>query len=173
MHAPKLGDVLASIARVLTNSNKHPDTLKRLLPDPSLAPILRTAACLCLEASTTSITSSAGTNLNVAMGDARTVEICGVAEKPGMLVLDANDINLTFKRCLSEPVRLTLESDYVSTGADAELMRRHLMSFAEKDAYTVTHIDFGLNMSAHHEALAFLISSKPTALSFAPLTANF
>ena len=45
----------------------------------------------------------------------------------GTLVLDRGDVNLTFKRYLEAPVRLTLENDYVTKiegeGADAELFR--------------------------------------------------
>ncbi|MEZ5931312.1 MAG: peptidase M29, partial [Alphaproteobacteria bacterium] len=179
MHAPELGRILESGARVLTISNEHPEALERLVPDPELAPKIRQAARLCRNASSMSVTSPAGTNLKVALDEAQTVGIWGFTEKPGTLahwpgglvvsfpaagsvdgtlVLDAGDINLTFKRYLTAPVRLTLEKDYVTDidgrGADAEMMRRYLAGFDEKDAYAVSHVGFGLNEAARYEALA-------------------
>ena len=165
---------------VLAISNEHPDALERLVPDPALEPKVRTAARLCRDASTMTVTSTAGTDLEVAMGGARTVGIWGFTEKPGTLahwpgglvvsfpaagsvngtlVLDAGDINLTFKRYLGAPVRLTIERDYVvdiqGAGADAEMMRRYFEGFDEEDAYAVSHVGFGLNEAARYEALAF------------------
>ncbi len=125
------------------------------------------------------VTSQAGTDLKVSFQGARTVGVWGFTEKPGtlthwpgglvvsfpaarsvngVLVLDAGDINLTFKRYLTEPVRLTINDDYVTAidgeGADAEMMRRYLQGFGERDAYAVSHVGFGLNENARYEALA-------------------
>ena len=179
MHAPELGEILKSGARVLTISNEHPDALERLVPDPALAPNVRAAARRCRNASVMSVTSSAGTDLEVGMEEARTVGISGFTEKPGTLahwpgglvvsfpaagkvngtlVIDTGDINLTFKRYLTGPVGLTIEDDYVTdiegSGADAEMFRRYLRGFGEKDAYAVSHVGFGLNENARYEALA-------------------
>jgi 2,5-dihydroxypyridine 5,6-dioxygenase len=82
----------------------------------------------------------------------------------GTLVLDAGDANLTFKRYLERPVRLTLEEDHVTRiegeGTDAELMRRYLAAFSaheggDRAAYAVSHVGWGLNERARYEALAF------------------
>lgn len=178
MHAPELGEILKSGARVLTISNEHPDALERLVPDPALAPSVRTAARLCREAASMTVTSSAGTDLMIGMEGARAVGIWGFATKPGTLahwpgglvvsfpaqssvngalVLDAGDINLTFKRYLTAKVTLDIENDYVTgirgDGADAEMIRRYLAGFGEDDAYAVSHVGFGLNENARYEAL--------------------
>ena len=93
------------------------------------------------------VASAAGTTLDIDMAGASTVGVWGWTDKPGTLahwpggivvsfpksgtvngtlVLDRGDINLTFKRYLEAPVRLTLEADYVThiegEGADAEMM---------------------------------------------------
>ena len=48
----------------------------------------------------------------------------------GTLVLERGDVNLTFKRYLESPVRLTLADDYITKlegdGVDAALMRANL-----------------------------------------------
>lgn len=179
MHAPELGDILKGGARVLTVSNEHPEALERLVPDPALTPAVRKAAHLCRNAKTMTVTSAAGTDLTVAMEAAQTVGVWGYTTKPGtlahwpgglvvsfpkagsvdgVLVIDEGDINLTFKRYLTKPIKLTIRNDYVSeiegTGADAEMMRRYFEAFGERDAYAVSHVGFGLNENARYEALA-------------------
>lgn len=178
MHAPELGEILKSGARVLTISNEHPDALERLVPDPGLAPKVRTAARLCRDASAMTVTSPAGTDLRIAMDGAHTVGVWGFTEMSGTLahwpgglvvsfpargsvdgtlVIAAGDINLTFKRYLTAPITLMIEQDYVidirGDGADAEMFRRYLEGFGEKDAYAVSHVGFGLNENARYEAL--------------------
>jgi len=52
----------------------------------------------------------------------------------GTLVNGAGDINLTFKRYLTSPIRMTLKDDYVTDlqgeGADANMMRAYLAAWA-------------------------------------------
>jgi len=75
----------------------------------------------------------------------------------GTLVLDAGDVNLTFKRYLERPVRLTLADDHVTAidgdGTDAELMRRYLAAWDDPGAYAVSHVGWGMNPRARYEAL--------------------
>src|SRR5207253_500670 len=81
------------------------------------------------------VTSAAGTALDIDMAGASTVGVWGWTDRPGTLahwpggivvsfpksgavngtlVLDRGDINLTFKRYLEAPVRLALEAVAVS-----------------------------------------------------------
>jgi len=198
MHAPELSDILKSDARVLTISNEHPDALERLVPDPELAPKVQTAARLCRKSSVMTVTSPAGTDLEVALDGAKTVGIWGFTEKPGTLahwpgglvvsfpkagsvngrlVLDAGDINLTFKRYLTEPVGLMIENDYVldiqGAGADAEMMCRYFAGFGEKEAYAVSHVGFGLNENARYEALAFYDQRETNGTELRAFAGNF
>ncbi|MGI9435494.1 MAG: peptidase M29 [Geminicoccaceae bacterium] len=179
MHAPELGEILESGARVLTISNEHPDALERLVPDIQLEPAVRAAARRCREATRMTVSSPLGTSLAIDLEGARTVGIWGYTAKPGTLahwpgglvvafpkagsvsgelVMDAGDINLTFKRYLAAPVRLRIEDDFVvdvsGGGADAEMMRRYLAAFDEANAYAVSHVGFGMNEKARYEALA-------------------
>jgi 2,5-dihydroxypyridine 5,6-dioxygenase len=56
-------------------------------------------------------------------------------------------------------VRLTIEDDYVreveGEGTDAELMRRYLAAWGDKEAYAVSHVGWGMNPAARYEAMAF------------------
>ncbi len=198
MHAPELGDILKSGARVVTISNEHPEALERLVPDPSLQPKVQRATKLCRQATSMQVSSKAGTDLHVSMTGATTVGIWGYTEKPGTLahwpgglvvsfpskgsvngklVLDAGDINLTFKRYLATPVSLRIEEDYIVSidgmGTDAELMRRYLEGFGEQDAYAVSHVGFGLNEAARYEALTFYDQRDTNGTELRAFAGNF
>jgi 2,5-dihydroxypyridine 5,6-dioxygenase len=179
MHAPETPEILKAGARILYVSNEHPEALERMRPDAPLEARVRAAAKMLRGSKRMTVTSAAGTDLDIDMAGASTVGIWGYTEKPGTLahwpggivvsfpksgtvngtlVLDRGDVNLTFKRYLQAPVTLTLEKDYVThidgTGADAEMMRSYLAAWGEREAYAVSHVGFGMNPKARYEALA-------------------
>jgi 2,5-dihydroxypyridine 5,6-dioxygenase len=179
MHAPETPAILKAGARILYVSNEHPEALERMRPDDKLEARVRLAAKMLRASERMSVTSAAGTDLDVDMAGASTVGIWGWTEKPGTLahwpggivvsfprsgtvngtlVLDRGDVNLTFKRYLDAPIRLTLENDYVTqiegTGADADMMRAYLAAWGDREAYAVSHVGFGMNPAARYEALA-------------------
>ncbi|MGI9371511.1 MAG: peptidase M29 [Hyphomicrobiales bacterium] len=180
MHAPELPQILKSGARVLTISNEHPDALERLMPDETLKAQTLSAARQCRSAKEMRVVSEAGTDLTVDMEGAQTVGVWGFTDKPGTLthwpggvvvsfpkagstngtlVLDAGDVNLTFKRYLEGPVALRIVNDFVievaGEGTDAELMRRYLASWDDPNAYAVSHVGWGMAKGARYEALTF------------------
>jgi 2,5-dihydroxypyridine 5,6-dioxygenase len=179
MHAPETPAILKAGARILYVSNEHPEALERMRPDDRLEPRVRSAARMLRGAKRMSVTSAAGTLLDIDMAEASTVGIWGWTEKPstlahwpggivvsfprsgavnGTLVLDRGDVNLTFKRYIEAPITLTLERDYVTriegTGADADMMRAYLAAWDDRDSYAVSHVGFGMNPKARYEALA-------------------
>jgi len=72
--------------------------------------------------------------------------------------LAPGDLNLTFKRYLESPVRLSVESDYVTRidgeSLDAELMREYLAAWGDREAYAVSHVGWGMNARARWDAMA-------------------
>jgi 2,5-dihydroxypyridine 5,6-dioxygenase len=86
----------------------------------------------------------------------------------GTLVLAEGDVNLTFKRYLEKPVTLRIESDFVTriegSGVDAELMRSYIAAWgdreaasgthADRNAYAVSHVGYGLNKAARWDSMA-------------------
>ncbi|HEY1244425.1 MAG TPA: peptidase M29 [Hyphomicrobiaceae bacterium] len=179
LHARELPQVLSGGARLLMISNEHPDALERLVPEPAMEPHVKAAVQRARAARTMRVVSAAGTELTVDMRDASTAGVWGWCDRPrtvahwpgglvvsfpkagsvnGTLVLDAGDVNLTFKRYLESRVRLTIEADYVTridgTGTDAELMRRYFAAWGDREAYATSHVGWGLNERARYEALA-------------------
>lgn len=86
----------------------------------------------------------------------------------GTLVLAEGDVNLTFKRYIERPITLRIEHDHVvrieGQGVDAELMRSYFAAWGERDAapeapadrnaYAVSHVGYGLNPAARWDSMA-------------------
>lgn len=198
MHARETPSILGAGARILHVSNEHPEALERLRPDPALESAVRDAAKRLRAARTMSVTSAAGTDLTIDLRDARTVGVWGWTTRPGtlahwpgglvlafpaagtvdgVLVLDRGDANLTFKRYLESPVRLIVERDHVvaaeGDGADAALMRSYLASWGDPNAYAVSHVGWGLNHRARHEALAMYGQRDTNGTELRAVAGNF
>jgi 2,5-dihydroxypyridine 5,6-dioxygenase len=179
LHAPELPRILERGARVLMISNEHPEVLERLMPDPALEPKVRHGMRLLKQAKTMRVTSAAGTDLTISVAGAMVGGGWGYTAKPGSvshwpgglclcfpaagavdgtLVLAPGDLNLTFKRYIETPIRLTVERDYVTAihgnGVDAELMRAYFAAWNDRDAYAVSHVGWGMNAAARWESLA-------------------
>jgi 2,5-dihydroxypyridine 5,6-dioxygenase len=198
MHAPETAKILKGGARILVISNEHPEALERMRPDPDLEKRVRGATRMLRAASRMAVTSAAGTNLGIGMAGATTVGIWGWTDRPGTLahwpaglvvsfpkagsvngtlVLDCGDVNLTFKRYLQSPIRLTLEDDFITRidggGADAEMMRSYLSAWGERDAYAVSHVGFGMNPNARYEALAMYDQRDTNGTEIRAVAGNF
>jgi 2,5-dihydroxypyridine 5,6-dioxygenase len=126
------------------------------------------------------VTSSAGTDLTVSLTGARIGGVWGFSAKPGSLthwpaglvlafpaagsvngtlVMAPGDVNLTFKRYLSDAVTLHIENDHVvridGSSVDADLMRGYLAAWGDTEAYAVSHVGWGLNRRARWDAMTF------------------
>ena len=179
MHAVELPQILAGGARVLYISNEHPDVLERLAPSPADEEKVRAGMRLLKQAKSMHVSSPAGTDLEIRLEGARVGGVWGYTEKPGtlshwpgglcvafpsaksvngVLVMAPGDLNLTFKRYVESPVRLSIADDYVTEiagdGLDAELMREYVAAWGDREAYAVSHVGWGTNPRARWEAAA-------------------
>ncbi len=198
LHAPETPKILAGGARILMVSNEHPEALERLAPDPALEPKVRAAVKMVRASRTMTVRSSAGTDLVVGLEGAATVGVWVTTTRPGTmahwpggvvvsfpgrgtvngaLVLAPGDMNLTFKRYCESPVRLTIEHDFVTVidgdGLDAELMRRYLAAWGDRNAYAVSHVGWGMNSSARYEALAMYDRRDTNGTELRAVAGNF
>ena len=198
MHAPETPEILKAGARILVISNEHPEALERMRPDAELERRVRAAAKMLRASKLMRVTSAAGTDLTVDMVGAATVGVWGWTDKPGTLahwpgglvvsfpkqgtvngtlVMEPGDINLTFKRYLTAPIRMVLKDDYVielaGEGADAAMMRAYLAAWGEKEAYAVSHVGFGMNPRARYEALAMYDQRDTNGTELRAVAGNF
>ncbi len=199
LHAPELPDILSGgKARLLMVSNEHPEALERLVPDAAMETRVKAAVKRCRATSQMTVSSPAGTDLTVDMREARTAGVWGWTDRPGTvahwpggvvvsfpragsvngrLVLDAGDVNLTFKRYLERPLTLTIADDFVTSidgeGTDGELMRRYFAAWGDRNAYATSHVGWGLNHGARYEALAMYDKRDTNGTEIRAYAGNF
>lgn len=198
MHAPETATILKGGARIMTVSNEHPDILARTVPTPDLKDRAKDGVARCRAAAEMTVRSDAGTDLTVAMAGAATVGVWGWTDRPGTLAhwpggiivsfpkagsatgrlaYRAGDMNLTFKCYFESDVTLTLEDDYVTAidgaGVDAALMRGYFASFGEPEAYAVSHVGWGFNRGARHEALTMYDKADLNGTELRAVAGNF
>jgi 2,5-dihydroxypyridine 5,6-dioxygenase len=180
LHAPELKEILGAGCRVMMVSDEHPEVLERLVPRPEDEARVKAAVKRLRAAKRMTVTSEAGTDLTVEIAGAPSAGVWGWTDRPGTiahwpggvvvafpkagtvngtLVLAPGDANLTFKRIIETPVRLTLQDDHVvevaGEGVDARMMRSYLAAWGDRSAYAVSHVGWGLNPRARREALLF------------------
>ena len=198
LHAPELGQILASGARVLMVSNEHPENTERWPHDPFLADRVAIGVGLLEQAKEMRIESDAGTELMVDLFGAVRAGSHGWCAEPGTIahwpgglvlafpaaatvngtvVLAPGDVNLTFKEYIREPVTLTVVDDYITEiegdGVDAELFRSYLAAFEEPEAYAVSHVGWGMNTSARWEAMALWDKADHNGTELRAFAGNF
>jgi 2,5-dihydroxypyridine 5,6-dioxygenase len=198
MHAPQTTQILKSGARILNISNEHPEALARLVPVAADKDIVKGAVERCRSSRHMHVTSAAGTDLTVNMASAVSVGVWGWTDRAGtlahwpggivvsfpaahsvdgVLVLDAGDLNLTFKRYIENPVTLTLKDDHVidiaGNGADAALMRNYLQAFDDPAAYATSHVGWGLSKAARYEALTMYDRGDTNCTELRAIAGNF
>jgi len=198
MHAPETPDILKAGARILNISNEHPEALERMVPDTALEKRVRAAVKMLRGAKRMRVTSKAGTDLDVAMEGASTAGVWGWTDRPGTLahwpggivvsfpksksvngtlVMAPGDINLTFKRYLATPIKMTLKDDYVTDlegeGADAAMMRSYLAAWGDREAYAVSHVGWGMNPGARYEALTMYDKNDTNGTELRAVSGNF
>lgn len=198
LHAAELPAILEGGARLLMISNEHPEALERLAPDPALEPKVRAGLKRLKAAKRMTVTSPAGTALEIDVAEAPVGGVwgyCGkggqVAHWPGglclcfpkagsvngVLALAPGDANLTFKRYYEAPVRLVIEDDYVTRidgeGLDAELTRSYFAAWGDRDAYAVSHVGWGMNPQARWEAMSFYDKDQFNGTELRAFAGNF
>jgi 2,5-dihydroxypyridine 5,6-dioxygenase len=179
-HAVELPEILKGGARVLVISNEHPEILERTAPRAEDEGEVRDAMRRLKNARVMQVTSAAGSDLTISLTGARIGGVWGFTAKPGSLshwpaglvlafpaagsvngtlVLAPGDVNLTFKRYLSDPVTLRIRDDHVSAiegrSVDADLMRGYFAAWDDPAAYAVSHVGWGLNRRARWDAMTF------------------
>ncbi len=178
LHSRARQELLGAGGRVLMISNEHPEVLERCMPDPQVHEAALAALATLDGGSTLRVGSPAGTDLvvNIAGAPSRGGGgILGPDDKiaywpaglclcfpladtvNGTVVLDVGDVNLTFKRYFETRVALTIERDRVvdiaGDGLDAQLMRSYYEAWDDDDAYTISHVGWGVNPGARWDAL--------------------
>jgi 2,5-dihydroxypyridine 5,6-dioxygenase len=129
------------------------------------------------KAKTMRVTSKAGTDFSVELGEFPGMCQYGFADEPGhwdqypgafaftfpnegsangVVVCDWGDIIYPFFTYIQEPITLTIENGFIreiTGGVDAEEMRSFMERYQDPEVYAISHIGWGLSRTASWEAM--------------------
>jgi 2,5-dihydroxypyridine 5,6-dioxygenase len=198
LHSIERPEILASGTRVFMISNEHPESLERLMPDPALKPKVLKGVAMAKQAKKMRVTSAAGTDLHIDMEGANVGGGCGISDEKGQIdywpgglcafyprpgavtgtvVMVAGDINLTFKRYLSDPVHMQIERDCITEihgpGMDADLMKSYFAAWQDPNAYYTSHLGWGMNPRARWDTLVMFDRNDTNGTEQRAFAGNF
>jgi len=198
LHAPERPELGAKGARIFMIGNEHPEVFERLRPQPGLQELCLKGAELITSARQMRVTSVAGTDLHVQLGNVSGRGSAGATRGPGTfgywpaglcltnpapgsvsgrIVFMPGDANLTFKRYFEAAVALTIEEDYVTAiegdNLDGELMRSYFSAFGDRDAYATAHVGWGMNPAARWDSLVMYDKGDVNGIELRAFAGNF
>jgi 2,5-dihydroxypyridine 5,6-dioxygenase len=175
IHTKERDVLLKSGIRILRAGGQPPDVLSRLMSWNNAKENkerIKKAAEIISSSKYMKIISEAGTDLTSKMSPSATFASYGYSDEPGrwdvwgqnmvsnypldtngVLVIDPGDYNVTpFANYHISKVELVIKDNYVveinGNGFDANLIRAHMASYHEKNAYAISHVGWGLNKNA-------------------------
>jgi 2,5-dihydroxypyridine 5,6-dioxygenase len=196
LFSPEQLEILQGGTRILL-AVEPPDVLARIVPTESDRTRVLAAASKLKAAKEMRITSAAGTDLRCALGEYPLLEEYGFADAPGRwdhwpsgfiatwpnegkshgrVVLDRGDILLPMKTYLAAPIEMEVSGGYVtaiSGGLDAELLRDYIESFADPEAFAVSHIGWGLQPRARWSTLGLYDREATIGMDARAFEGNF
>ncbi len=176
LFSPEQREILQGGTKILL-AVEPPEVLTRLIPTTEDRERVLAAAGRLGKARSMHVVSAAGTDLRCLLGEYPMLKEYGFVDESGRwdhwpsgllstwpnegtaegrVVLDRGDILLPQKSYLQAPVTMTIESGYVtkiSGGLDAELLNDYMESFADREAYAVSHVGWGLQPRARWSVL--------------------
>jgi 2,5-dihydroxypyridine 5,6-dioxygenase len=143
------------------------------------------------------VTSKAGTDLRLPLGEFPVIQEYGFVDEPGRwdhwpsgfgltfpnerqasgrVVLDRGDILLPMKSYLNTCIEMTVDKGYVTsiTGeVDADLLNDYMASFDDKEAYAVSHIGWGQQRRARWSTLGLYDREETIGMDARAFAGNF
>jgi 2,5-dihydroxypyridine 5,6-dioxygenase len=171
IHSPEQQEVLAANTRMLMVI-EPPEVLARMIPVAEDKRRIMAADKLLRAAKSMQVTSKAGTDLKLKLGQFPTLPEYGFADEPGhwdhwpsgflatwpnedsaqgRVVIDAGDMMFPFKSYVQSKITLDIRDGYIRDiegGFDAKYLRRHLESYDDPGAFAVAHVGWGLQHQA-------------------------
>ncbi len=177
LFSPEQLDILESGTKILLVI-EPPEILMRMLPTEEDRLRVRAAASLLEKAKEMRVTSVAGTDLVMPLGQYPVICEYGFVDEPGRwdhwpsgfqftwpnegatqgrIVLDRGDILLPQKCYLNDQIVMTVMDGYVTAingGTDAALLRDYMEGFNEPEAYAFSHVGWGVQHRARWSTMA-------------------
>lgn len=171
LHSPEQADILGAGTRILM-AVEPPEVLAQMVPVASDKSRVMAADARLRAAKKMHITSAAGTDLRVELGQFKPLPEYGFADEPGhwdhwpsgfistwpnersaqgRVVIDVGDMLFPFKMYVGSPIVLEIWDGSIRSiegGFEAKYLRRHIESYRDPGAYAVSHLGWGLQPKA-------------------------
>ena len=196
LHSPEQLEILASGTRMLMVV-EPPEILSRLMPEADDKRRVMAADARLRAARSMRVTSRAGTDLVVGVGQFPTLPEYGFADEPGhwdhwpsgfvstwpnegtasgRVVIDAGDMLFPFKMYVATPIALEIRDGRITSiegGMEAKYLRDHIASYADPGAYAVSHLGWGLQPKARWTGLGMRDKSQSLGMDARAYYGNF
>jgi 2,5-dihydroxypyridine 5,6-dioxygenase len=196
LHSPEQIEILAAGTRMLMVV-EPPDILAQMVPvADDKRRVMAADACL-RNARSLRVTSKAGTDLAVKLGQFKPVPEYGYADEPGhwdhwpsgfittwpdegsangRLVIDVGDMLFPFKMYVSTPIALEVRDGFITRiegGFEAKYLRKHIEAYRDPNAYAVAHLGWGLQPKAKWTALGMRDKAQSLGMDGRAFYGNF
>jgi 2,5-dihydroxypyridine 5,6-dioxygenase len=196
LFSPEQAEILEGGTKILL-AVEPPEVLVRLLPSLEDKTRVGQAAAMLAAAKEMRVTSKAGTDLRLPLGEFPVIQEYGFVDEPGRwdhwpsgfgltfpnerqasgrVVLDRGDILLPMKSYLNTCIEMTVDKGYVTsiTGeVDADLLNDYMASFDDKEAYAVSHIGWGQQRRARWSTLGLYDREETIGMDARAFAGNF
>lgn len=196
LFSPEQVEVLESGTRMLL-AFEPPDILTRIVPSPDDKRRVKAGEARLKRGKTMHMTSDAGTDLRVELGEYPVLTEYGFADEPGRwdhwpsgflatwpnegsatgtVVLDRGDIIFPFKTYVKTPITLTIRDGYIREikgEFDADYLREFMGGFNDPEGYAISHLGWGLQPKAKWTALEMYDKSQSIGMDGRAFYGNF
>jgi len=182
LHSPEQVEILNAGTRMLLIV-EPPEILEARYPTDELRRQIEESSEVLKRARTLRVTSPAGTDVSMELGEYPVITQYGLTDTPGRwdhwpsaflytwpnegstngrVVLNTGDFVWPLNRYLETPVTLTIRDGYIRNiegEGDAQILRDQMASFEDPEAYAVSHIGWGVDKRAEWDSLKKFPSS--------------
>lgn len=176
LHSPEQGEILEAGTRILLIV-EPPEILARMLPTEALRQKIEAGSEILKKARSLRITSPAGTDLEMSLGQYPVITQYGYTDARGRwdhwpsaflytwpnegatngrVVMEKGDFIWPLNRYLESAVTLTIRDGYIRSidgGSDAAILRAEMESFRDPEAFAVSHIGWGVDPRADWDSV--------------------
>ena len=196
LFSPEQHDILASGTKILL-AVEPPEVLARIVPTEEDYHRVNAGAALLEGKKMMHVTSAAGTDVRLPLGEFPVVREYGFVDQPGRwdhwpsgftftfpnegqaegrIVIDKGDILLPQKNYVNTPITLTIKNGFVTDiegDIDAALLREYTESFNDPEAYAISHIGWGLQKRAFWNTLSLYDREATLGMDARAFNGNF
>ena len=197
LHSPEQVELLAGGTRMLMVV-EPPEVLAKMVPTREDKRRVLAANAALTAARSMRVTSRAGTDLRLDIGQFPTLPEYGYADvaghwdhwpsgflstwpnegsASGQVVIDVGDMLFPFKRYVeTAPITLRIEAGFITDiagGFEADYLKRHLASYDDPGAYAVSHVGWGLQPRARWTGLGMRDKAQSLGMDARAYYGNF